>query len=645
MHRKISAAAVASVCAVACSAGSGAGALPGFTATGGRAGELPSSGGTAGVSGGTGGGPSYLQGSGGTTTQSQSGGPDASGVPSDQPVFVDDCSSNPAGLDAATVQKLEAGSGSAGSLAWLNPYDGTVFPRGLISPLLMWKGDAADAVYIHIKSSQFEYKGCFKPTGSNQLQLPQGIWEQASGVTRGAADPYTMELTTSSGGAVSGPVTQKIIIAQATLKGTIYYNSYASALVGIGGGGVLRITPGKTAEAFLGASGCNGCHSVSANGTRMVSLPLALGFAGNGATYALTQGGPTNPAPLAPNAQNTPFAGVSPDGALYLSNAHQGGVGPRAGGPGSVGGANATLYETDTGNVVSNSGIPTGAMTPMFSPDGTLLTFNDYAINSGHGLAVMSFDKGSRTASGYQKVYQSSDTGTYPAWPLFFPDDKGIVFANGTSADFSGNALGLGGLGIFGAPPAVSSDLYVLDVASGTSHLLAKAMGFNSDQDAASNTTYLPFGSEELHHNFYPTGSPVAAGGYFWIFFDSYRHYGNTHTNGLIRQLWGTAVDISAGGTYTSDPSHPAFYLTGQEDVAGNHRAFTALDPCKNDGDSCTTGIDCCVGFCTDGKCGKPPPTTTEPLCAKTDESCQGGVKCCSANDLCINGFCGQLIQ
>jgi hypothetical protein len=36
----------------------------------------------------------------------------------------------------------------------------------------------------------------------------------------------------------------------------------------------------------------------------------------------------------------------------------------------------------------------------------------------------------------------------------------------------------------------------------------------------------------------------VAAGGYFWLFFDAMRHYGSL---GLQRQLWGVAIDIQAG--------------------------------------------------------------------------------------------------
>jgi hypothetical protein len=200
----------------------------------------------------------------------------------------------------------------------------------------------------------------------------------------------------------------------------------------------------------------------------------------------------------------------------------------------------------------------------------------------------------------------------------------------GGANDFSGNGVGLSGTSFttLGAP---SGDLYMLDLASGNSVMLAKAMGFASPQDAASGTTYLPFGNDDIHHHYYPTVSPVAAGGYFWIFFDSFRHYGN---QGLERQLWGTAVDVSPGGTYTTDASHPAFYVTGQEPGSGNHRAFTALDPCQADGASCTTGVDCCTGLCTNGKCGGPP------RCSNIDEACGAGHSCCDATVSCIAGYC-----
>lgn len=572
--------------------------------------------------------------------------PDAATPPATGPVVIDECSpTNPLGLDAAAVQKLQAGSGGPGSVRILNPYDGTVFPRGLIAPLLMWDGASADAVYLHIHSSNFDYKGCFAPTGPNQLQLPKTAWDAIAENTRGPSDPFALELTVSSGGTAVGPVSEHIVVAQATLKGSIFYNTYKSLLVqptdiiGVvtgGQGAVLRIVPGQPATPFLGQTTCTGCHSVSANGTRMVANPNPVISTSGGATYTIGVGTGPNPAPQVPNAPSGSFSGVSPDGSVYVSNAHPAGMGPRAGGPGSGGDLDAHLYDAATGALVANSGVPTGAMTPMFSPDGTLLTFNDYAIASGHGLAVMNFDVTSRTASGYRQVFQVTDMTTYPGWPFFLPDAKALVFAIGSAADFSGMATGL-----LGPLVGAASDLFILDVATGASAILAQAMGFHTVQDAISGQTYLPYGAEELHHNFYPTVSPVAAGGYFWIFFDSYRHYGNTHAGGPVRQLWGAAVDISPNGTYSGDPSHPAFYLTGQEDVLGNHRAFAALDPCRKDGDSCATGIDCCGGFCTNDVCMVPPPPPTGPPCARTDESCANGVACCNATDQCIAGFCG----
>jgi hypothetical protein len=562
-----------------------------------------------------------------------------------QPVVIDECiPTNPAGLAMGAVQTLMAGSGSAGGMKWLYPYDGTVFPRGLMAPLLMWDGPAADGVYVHVKSSTFDYKGCFKPSGPNQLQLPEQVWSQASDHTGGATDPFKVELTASSGGSAMGPITQNFVIAKATLKGSIFYNSYTTKLVnpGLGtGGAVLRIVPGQAAQVFLGNSGCTGCHSVSANGTRLTSLNLqGLAF-GAGATYALAPGAMPNPPALAAMAPETSFTGIYPDGSIYVTNAHQGAVGPRAGGPGAIGAPNASVYDTATGAAVANTGIPPGAMTPAFSSDGSFIAFTDYAIDSGRGIAMMAFDGTARTASAYKQIYKVASP-DYIAWPFILPDNKGIVCAVGPTSDFSGGGIGLsGGIGLAGLAP--KSDLYMLDVATGSSTLLAQAMGFASQQDATAGTTYLPFGSaDETHHNYYPTVSPVAAGGYFWVFFDSYRHYGNL---GLQRQLWGTAVDVSAGGTYTADPSHPAFYLTGQELGTGNHRAFTALDPCRKDGDSCTTGIDCCNGFCTNGKCGVPPPPEGGPRCAGTDESCAGGVACCDPRDHCIAGHCGTLVR
>jgi hypothetical protein len=101
------------------------------------------------------------------------------------------------------------------------------------------------------------------------------------------------------------------------------------------------------------------------------------------------------------------------------------------------------------------------------------------------------------------------------------------------------------------------------------------------------------------------------------------------------RQLWGTAIEIAADGSYRADPSSPAFYLDGQELGTNNHRAFAALDPCTVRGGGCQSGIDCCDGFCEKGMCVAPPPR-----CAKIEEACHAHGDCCDSKNLCINGFC-----
>ena len=558
------------------------------------------------------------------------------------PQAIDACSPG-ATVTSAQIQSLQQG-GSPGSLRFLYPYDGTLFPRGLLPPTLMWDG-SADSIYVHITSALFDYKGCVAPTADGQFELPAAVWSAAESHTKGGNDPFTVALTLLKGSTVTGPIQEKVFIAAATLKGTIYYNSYSSKLVNLvssltsgtisipgidggfggGSGAVLRISPGKQAEVFLGTKECIGCHAVSANGTRMVADAI-IGSGGD--TYALTANMPPEPKATVSGVQGPTFVGLSPDGSLYVANGHPGGMGPRYAVLAGI--TDAALFETDTGKQVDGSGIPAGAMCPMFSPDGAQLVFNDYAIGNGHGLATMSFDKTARKATGYKKVYEESDTTVFPGWPFFLPDEKAIVFLLGAANDFSGGGAGLSGVttSTAGAP---AGDVHMLDVASGKTVMLARAMGFASEQDAAAEKTYLPYGAEELHHQYYPTVSPVAAGGYFWVFFDSFRHYGN---QGLQRQLWGTAVDLSPDGTYTTDASHPAFYVTGQEAGTGNHRAFTALDPCRDDGADCTTGVDCCTGLCTNGKCGGPP------RCSNIDEACGPGHNCCDPTIPCVSGYC-----
>ncbi|MFT3926906.1 MAG: hypothetical protein QM778_30450 [Myxococcales bacterium] len=568
--------------------------------------------------------------------------PDVPGdQPLDAPYAVDQCGAdNPAGLSADKLGKLMAGGSSTG-MRVLYPYEGTVFPRGLKAPLMMWDGSNADAIYLHISAKGFDYKGCLKPTANGRIQIPANVWTQAGARTQGPAEPFSIELSFLSGDTARGPLTRKLVIANATLSGSIFYNSYETSGGGFGGGGAIqRIQPGKDAAQFARQGTCTGCHSVSANGSRLVASE-ATGITGTGSVYQIAPMTPANPAPSHGIASGS-FVGISPDGSVYVSSASSLTVGPLLnGGVLPPAAASSGLYETDSGNAVNNSGIPTTAMMPTFSPDGNLLVFNDNAQSSGHALSLMDYDAKNRKVANARSIY--SHATLYPGWPFLLPDNGGAVFALGSDSAFDGNGVGISAA-IARGP---ESDIYVVDVKSKQATLLAKAMGFDKVADASSNKTYLPFGSEELHQAYYPTVSPVASGGYFWIFFDSMRHYGN---QGFKRQLWGSALKVSADGKYTGDPSSPAFYVSGQDFDTSNHRAFTALDPCKKDGDGCRSGADCCGGYCNFPPAGEFTVdqlgmcSSTKQECAKDGERCSDVSDCCGEATQCINRYCGDVI-
>ena len=66
------------------------------------------------------------------------------------------------------------------------------------------------------------------------------------------------------------------------------------------------------------------------------------------------------------------------------------------------------------------------------------------------------------------------------------------------------------------------------------------------------------------------------------------------------------------------------------------------MDPCVSDLGTCSTGIDCCVGFCRDGLC--QPPAMDE-VCSNIDERCTTEADCCDDRARCIGGFCALVVR
>jgi hypothetical protein len=559
-------------------------------------------------------------------------------------MVIDNC---PGMLDAAAANGLKTGGTPDASMKFLYPYDKTVFPRGLAGPTLQWAGPAAQAVYVHIKSNGFEYHGCFGPTNPLRIQLPDNVWNSLTTYAYGPMDPVNVEIKTASNGRVSGPLKQVWEIAQGTLNGAIYYNTYGSKLgQAAGNGAVMRLIPGRTMpEVYLtearktdfGVTGpCKSCHSLSANGKSMVVARHQYGLAGQNVfyesySYDISANPNPNPPPLnTATLDAAAFAAIYPDGSRFLTNGSPGTTNiidlfPLGqGNVGAMEGPRESRLFTIAGQQLTPQGWNVKyAKMPSFSPDGKKIVFNNHDVGAGHSLSIMDFDVATNTFSNHVEIFKH-DT-LWPGWGFFTPDNRGVIFILTASPYYAG-WVPLPGYQV------EKSDLYYVDIASKRAIRMARV----------GDTVAYP-GRDE-HLDYFPTMSPVAAGGYFWAFFTSRRNYGNLMveadlTQPHTKQIWGVAIDINAAAG--ADPSHPAFYLTGQELESGNVRAFAALEPCKNDGLMCTAGVECCCGGCTDGKCGCPKG------CSKVQEKCVTKADCCDMTDKvqCINGFCSIVVK
>jgi hypothetical protein len=154
--------------------------------------------------------------------------------------------------------------------------------------------------------------------------------------------------------------------------------------------------------------------------------------------------------------------------------------------------------------------------------------------------------------------------------------------------------------------------------------------------------------------NYLPTVSPTQAGGFSWVVFTSRRMYGSVSRNNpydaeptrtcasgdpTTKKLWIAAVD----GTYTpgTDPSHPAFYLPGQELRAGNSDGHWVSSPCVPIDSACASDDDCCgandptpTSLCKVTSSTTVPPTR---LCQSINSCSHAGGACATTANCCSN--------
>ncbi len=557
----------------------------------------------------------------------------------------------------------------------LYPYDKTVFPLGLTAPLVMWTAPtgpshASDVYRLQLKEKAYSYD-VYSPTplpatspgpSAAQWGIDQAAWDRVTASNGGASDPLQVVLSRYDSATMTAAASAAIswTIAPASLRGAIYYWT-ASKSTSDGGaavtvGHITRMAPGTGAQPVqLNSGKCMGCHAVSADGTTLVAAIDDPQTAPADPPYVLGWQKPNYTRPWAAFdvSQQTPQAGfqstqygadlaVTPDGTYTVWGAP---TTTDAGGSRVL-----SLSNTKTGELVVNSGLDAllGPLAgdvlsmPAFSPDGTMLAAvrspssgDNVLPDTPRAIVYVDYTASSQTfgaslntvVSATDPALASSETAL--AYPSFTPDNKYVAFHAGTRAT-----------GCQSGCDDTSPDdgqLYIAPVSGGGA---VRLTAINDPPIAADRNSSVE-----------PTFDPTAAGGYSWVVFTSMRSWGNmgwpvaagedvTKIENFKRRLWVAAVDTTIG---TIDPSHPAFYLAGQDDTP-NMRGFWANAQCiatpapDQTGGACTQGFECCSGFCTNGVCA----SVSTLACQGIGASCATSADCCNGSGgvSCNGGTC-----
>lgn len=484
---------------------------------------------------------------------------------------------------------------------------------------------------------------------SDRMQPERSAWRRFLSAHIG--DSFEVSVEESDGPGTGRVMTRlNVIVADADMTSTVYYWA-------VDQGRIVRIDADSTEPVSLeipyengpgsGSDGadnvqCRACHTLSADGQHMAFTY----FGGNGPGGVVDTGALN--APLLPNraARRWNFAALSPDGSLLFAN-YQKRISLRSGLTGDV------FIEDITGFDVAH---------PAYSPTGDRIAFaGQIRLDGGNANWEIDFSRSALYAATVDQGASSvgpptllvPDEGEALYYPSFSPDGRLLAYTKGP----------------------FSRSLRDNVVMRGELHLAAA--NENPGADGVSRVPLLRANPQQ--NSFLPSFNPKSEGGYYWLAFYSRRDYGHVLRGQERPQIWVAAIDANADpGTSAADPSHPAFWLPGQNIDTENLSSFFAPRPCAEnggqcdadaaccgdllcrpeggdfacvppaqactlDGDGCATDEDCCEGLLcgVTSQNGVRTCVTPGQVCSENGQVCELDANCCASDALCVDDGSG----
>lgn len=511
------------------------------------------------------------------------------------------------------------------SVTLLYPLEGAVMPNNVRPPDLQWHplGAAGDLFRIVLESEHVTVRAFVVHGGASfrsHYAIDSNTFRVIADSVRGGHVRIRVDrLPVGAEAVIAGqPITIELI--EDGLFGTLYYWQVRTAPQA---SDVFRLhaASGERTSVFASTSesDCVGCHTVSHDGRH---LAATRNGPGGWFTEVVDVASQTTPPPtyLGPLPAYHTLA-WSPTGTRALASR-----------PLAIDRNDTRLFLLDASNgaELPASGLPSvPAGQPTWSPDGKLVAWMEGGGDGPDGtdartrIVIAEVDGDSfapRVLHDGGDLADSPEGGLTDSHPTFSPDSRFIAFAHGTRSVSSGTSNA----------ERSRSALYLIPVDGGEPIRLDRGMGPEGPVDA-----------------FWPVFSPFVTQDsngrlLYWLAFYSRQAYGNEHAGtagARRRQLWLMAID-PAIASHGLDPSHPPYWIPGQDVAADDIAAHWAPTACLPQGEECNASSECCSGHC--GPVGELEELRCLPPqgCRQAGESCETADDCCGTS-VCNLNVCG----